>query len=121
GSIVGTVKVDAIATFRARAGIAYDNALIYVTAGPAWGHTKFSAVWTGGGTPTSWASDDWRFGLAAGAGIEWRVGGRWTLRGEWMHVELEQKDVQSVPASGRLGTAPSFDIARIGVNYFFAP
>src|SRR5262249_3542939 len=37
-------KLDAFATFRARMGLAYENALVYVTAGPAIGHFKSSAT-----------------------------------------------------------------------------
>src|SRR5215475_5821785 len=37
-------KLDAFATLRARMGLAYENALVYVTAGPAIGHFKSSAT-----------------------------------------------------------------------------
>jgi opacity protein-like surface antigen len=37
-------KFDYFASARARMGLAFDNALVYVTAGPAWGHFDSSVV-----------------------------------------------------------------------------
>jgi outer membrane immunogenic protein len=129
----GTVKMDDIGTARARLGLAYDNALIYVTAGGAWGGWRFDQNAINNGTPPGppgsvravWTDHSEHAGIVGGAGLEWKVDQNWSLRGEWLHVELAQKNVFGLagvgaPGNGnccRFGTSGSFDIARLGVNY----
>jgi outer membrane immunogenic protein len=48
------VEIKAIASVRGRLGLAFDNALIYVTAGPAWGKTSFFAAFPDQGF---WSND----------------------------------------------------------------
>lgn len=127
----GTVKMADIGTARARLGLAYDNALLYLTAGGAWGEWRFDQTATnspGGTLRAAWADHSVHAGIVGGAGLEWKVDQNWSLRGEWLHIELAQKNVFGLagvgaPGNGnccRFGTSGSFDIARVGVDYLFA-
>jgi outer membrane immunogenic protein len=87
-----TFKMDAFASFRGRAGLAVDRTLIYVTGGPAWGHFNSSAVLGDQSIPPVVAGTafdhEWRFGVAAGAGVEFMVTSNWILRGEFLVLDF---------------------------------
>src|ERR1700674_5361823 len=54
-------KMDAFGSIRARAGLAFDRTLFYVTAGPAWGH--FDSTVNSSRSPLITLSQKaWRFG-----------------------------------------------------------
>src|SRR5262249_48503239 len=83
-------KLDAFATFRARMGLAYENALVYVTAGPAIGHFKSSATFGDRADPPLVQElsidNKWHWGFAAGAGVEYMFSNNWTLKGEYLFL-----------------------------------
>jgi outer membrane immunogenic protein len=86
-------------TTRARFGfLPTPTLLIYGTGGAAWGDvetnlTQNCLVAGCGATSTaislsSLRTDDIKSGWAAGAGVEWMFAPHWTLRGEWLHIDL---------------------------------
>src|SRR5262249_6591425 len=87
-----SLKFEAFGSMRARAGLAYDRTLAYVTAGPAWGHFKSVVTLGNLETPPSVrdiATDDtWHFGLAAGAGIEVMLDRNWMFRAEYLYLNF---------------------------------
>ncbi len=136
---VGTVTYnvsggqDYLGTVRGRLGwIATPDLLFYGTGGFAYGevHTSAAAsvaapalsfVGTTSGVKTGWA---------AGGGIEYAFAPQWSLRGEYLHVDLGSSSI----TAHLVGTAPagitpgvgyttsintSEDIIRVGVNYHF--
>ena len=71
-------RFDALLTARTRAGIVVDNLLLYVTGGLAAGHfrTTYTNQFFGipgvvPGTLSQADFNEWRWGLAAGFGVEW--------------------------------------------------
>jgi outer membrane immunogenic protein len=122
-------KFNALATVRARAGIAFDRTLLYVTAGPAFGHIDSSTTtYNSGGTIRATTRDDsWHIGMAVGAGAEFALAPNWTMFGEYLYVDLPESVVNEVPgqsapattAAYRWGTSDTAQIARIGLNYKF--
>lgn len=130
-------KFDYFASARARMGLAFDNALVYVTAGPAWGHFDSSVV-LGIRDPVSptvnQLSTDkaWHMGLAAGVGVEYMLTNNWTLRGEYLFLNFKdvERPVTQVIGSGFtcgntlkqdcvMNYTYSAHVARLGVNYKF--
>ncbi len=86
-------------TTRARFGfLAAPTLLIYGTGGAAFGDVETnltqSCLVLGCGarstalTLLSLRTDDIKSGWAAGAGVEWMFAPNWTLRGEWLHIDL---------------------------------
>jgi outer membrane immunogenic protein len=108
-------KMEAIATARARAGVALNNWLIYVTGGAAFiketaNGTTIAGVPCGTlGVLPSCAESHWRPGLAVGAGTEWGFASNWTAKAEYLYIAA-------------MGTGISTDhvnVVRAGINYKF--
>ncbi|HLH96448.1 MAG TPA: outer membrane beta-barrel protein [Xanthobacteraceae bacterium] len=121
-----TDKFDLLGSARARLGfLPLPGLMIYGTAGPAW--TRFvrtedeSFVESGGGGNTLTASEtfsspSWRFGLAAGAGVEARLGdSNWLGRVEYLHYDFGDSGSSFGVTSGVL----TADVVRAGLSYKF--
>jgi outer membrane immunogenic protein len=123
-------QMDQFATVRARAGIALDQALIYATAGVAFGHFHNTTTFSDDGLPVAQADESkWKTGLAVGAGVEYALTHNWSLKGEYMLMQFGNSLVQinDVPGGGsscgnvscRMNYSNSVQLARIGLNYKF--
>jgi len=121
---------DALVTGRGRAGLVIDNMLLYVTGGVAAGHFKtnyFTHFVIPGfiDTTSTFNTDQWRWGLAAGVGAEWALGTNWTLRTEVLYVDFIESSHRVVfvpgvpPGFASFKESDSAWITRIGVNYRF--
>jgi outer membrane immunogenic protein len=124
-------------TVRARAGLLVTpQALLYGTAGLAYGETELSfntqtfanpAVNCALGLPCGSAtSSGTNIGWAAGAGVEWMFARNWTIKAEYLYVDLGSRSVTgtTVPSAVPPGVFTAFSeqrehTARIGVNYSF--
>lgn len=109
-------------TVRGRLGYLPDpRVLLFVTGGAAFGDTTysvndFSPDGLGSGKRNS-------TGYAVGGGAEYLLAANWTVKGEYLHVDLGNKTFSPVPGVN----APDFvtriktthDLVRIGVNYKF--
>ncbi len=123
-------RMDALASLRARIGLANDRSLFYVTAGPAWGHFNSTTTFI---TPPATTvrdtapDDSWHFGLAAGAGVEFAIDPHWSVFGEYLFYNFDSKSAFFQPtaagaatdAQNRIDYAYSAQVARVGVNYSF--
>ena len=127
-------QMDQFATLRGRAGLAFDQTLIYATAGLAFGHIHNTTSF--GETTFAQASEDkWKTGLAVGAGLEFALSHNWTLKGEYMLMEFANSDATiNIVSPGRnnnglsscgnlapcrMNYSESVQLARIGLNYKF--
>jgi outer membrane immunogenic protein len=131
GRLVASSKLDGSSTLRARFGLTSDRTLIYVTAGPAWGHVNASlsefacGACVDPGTLALIAGDSsFHLGLAVGGGVEYALTQNWVLRGEYMHLDFGTKDTLFKDPAGvpllppiRASSTATADIARIGVSY----
>jgi len=63
---------------------------------------------------------DTRFGWALGAGLEWAFAPRWSLRAEYLHVDLGDDHHYNAGAI-RTDVDVTADIVRVGVNYNLGP
>lgn len=126
-------------TLRGRLGVlATPTILVYGTGGLAYGQTEtsFSTIPAGfnlGTCPTNFTcalgtSSSNRTGWAGGGGIEWMFAPKWTLRAEYLFVDLGSQSVSATPFT-RFGpfavnnfTATSTfkeNIARAAINFGF--
>ncbi|MDN4988869.1 porin family protein [Bradyrhizobium arachidis] len=125
------VSADWLATIRGRIGfLATPSWLIYATGGAAIADVKgnFNFSDTFAAATESGAIRDTRVGWTAGVGGEYAVGNGWSLKAEYLYVDLGRASMTSnnLVAGGPLPAQTfthSFDIksniVRIGVNYKF--
>ena len=122
------VKMDVYGSIRARAGLAVDNALLYVTAGPAWGSQENrSHVVNSTGTVLGNINDNSvHWGVAAGAGAEVKTSEHLSLVGEFVYTAYQDKTINGSSVLGctgtdtcRIGYRLSTEEARVGFNYHF--
>lgn len=138
GAISVSQKTDWFGTLRGRIGVTpfAPTFLLYATGGLAYGNVKTSFAMadvfptvpailgnaiTGSTTKLGWT---------AGAGAEWAITQNWSLKGEWLYVDLGRTTLTGVN-SEFVGPAPfplyttsqsyknNFHVVRLGLNYRF--
>jgi outer membrane immunogenic protein len=105
-------KIQAMGSVTGRLGYAIDNALLYFKGGYAWADNKVSI-----NSPfLGLTADDSQFhsGWTIGGGIEYGFAPNWSLKAEYMYVDL---DTQSYFGVLDLGT--SLHTIKGGINYRF--
>jgi outer membrane immunogenic protein len=138
-----------LGTIRPRAGFSVDRLLLYVTGGVAFGSVKTTDSFciNNGGTAcvpgaggftsvTSASGVATKTGWTAGAGAEWAITNDWSVKAEYLYVDLGSFDTSNIgPGNNQCGGGfPNFgfnncsivthhkytdNIARVGVNYHF--
>ena len=111
-------KMDWFSTIRARAGLAVNDTLFYVTGGVAAAHVS-SAVST---SQQHFAFNSVRWGLVGGAGAEFSLGNNWSLNAKSLYMRFA-KDTNTLisPVRGALSfeNNNSAWVNRVGLNYRF--
>lgn len=105
-------------TLRARAGVAMDRALFYVTGGLALANLRDSVqdFGTGATVAASGAA-----GWTAGAGIEYAFTPNWTARVEYRYTNYGTRMVDFAPVYASSGAYRNrFHSVRVGVSYLFS-
>jgi outer membrane immunogenic protein len=138
GFLTLTSQTDWIATVRGRLGFTWDRYLVYGTGGAAWGKvdTSINANCLLGGlagcgvsaTPQNVTGNfsTTKSGWTAGGGIEAMLTPNWTVRVEYLRVDLGTvSNTFVLPPSGSGQTASwsrsvAYDIVRFGLNYKFS-
>jgi outer membrane immunogenic protein len=125
-------SLDYFGTARGRLGVAVGQFLPYVTGGLAWGKTSGNLAVTysnaAGPQGTSYASvDETHVGWALGGGAEVSLSDNWSLKAEYLHIDLGEQDYRF---KGTTFTSQPFntdsfksdltlDTVKLGVNYRF--
>jgi len=121
-----SITADWLFTARPRVGWAVQDWLLYVTGGLAVGRESFSqstvllAPFVENSSFTTA-----RAGWTVGAGVEYAIARNWSIRGEYLHVDLGTVNTNgtiSPPSPGitQTGTVRvTTEIARAGLNYHF--
>jgi len=125
-SVATSVSNDWLFTARPRIGYVANNWLIYGTGGLAVGREKFTQVITllPPFIETATATST-RAGWTAGGGLEYRINPRWSVKAEYLYVDLGHFGAAGTiaPAFAGFGTTSSIhvteNIARGGINYHF--
>jgi outer membrane immunogenic protein len=114
--ITVSAKVDALATVRGRAGVAFDQVFFYGTAGLALADTKVGASALGVGISDSKTMTGW----TAGAGAEWMFMPHWSLKAEYLFRSFGSQTFFAtlIPPGVPTGTL-NVNSGQVGVNYHF--
>lgn len=113
GGLVYNNDQRALGSVTARLGYAFGPALVYVKGGYAYADNRETVTFAG--VPIGFTLDtNHNHGWTVGGGVEYGLGGPWTIKAEYLHVDLG--DGGSV-----LGSTADFrtDIVRAGLNYRF--
>jgi len=119
GSCSYEAKVNWLASFRGRAGLAIDDTMVYMTGGLAIASIE-DTVWAGdadmGKTQTSMP-----FGWVAGVGVEHRISSTVSITGELLHYAFNPIDIATTDGTYHLTatTDHEFTVARVGMNFRF--
>jgi outer membrane immunogenic protein len=113
------LNVDWFGTVRARLGLAHETALFYITGGLAYGGVDLKSSFTGFTGPLAANSDEIMFGYAVGAGVEVALDSRWSLKGEYLYVDLGEIDARAFdgPEIFDANADVAFHTVRVGLNY----
>jgi outer membrane immunogenic protein len=128
-------KTDWLATVRGRLGFVWGNWLFYGTGGAAWGRVNTTVTLNclgAGGCGNSFTlllgsstASTTAAGWVAGAGAEWMLARNWSVRAEWLHIDLGTIS-DSVTTVGTPGIQTAvwsrterYDEFRVGANYLF--
>ena len=94
-------------TLRARGGIALNNTLLYLTGGLAYGEGKLQYL--------GWTETHTHFGWTFGGGIEVGFTPSWSVKAEYLYVDLSERSYGLDWTNSDLQS----NILRLGVNYRF--
>ena len=148
GPILASSHIEAVgkdlrwfSTLRGRAGFTWDRLFLYGTAGLAVAdYASFTNVTFGNdqfflsGSTFLGSASQTRTGWVAGLGAEWALLNNWSLKGEWLHLDVGNINYTDVcvnlaPGCGGPGPGPkgawftnvrlNEDIFRIGASYKF--
>ncbi|MBJ7532862.1 porin family protein [Rhodomicrobium vannielii ATCC 17100] len=131
------VTVDYFGTVRGRVGYAFGSVLPYLTGGFAWGHAELdnNVFYKSAPAASGWVSgkgdaDATLTGWTAGAGVEALVGSNWSVKAEYLYVDLGEEDFgikgDVLNAQGQRTAAfdtdhykgdVTFHTVRLGLNY----
>jgi opacity protein-like surface antigen len=132
-----TSKIDSLATFAGRAGIAADRWFVFAKAGLSAVHEKHNAFSNltsivGGAAvtqTTATSGSETRYAPMLGFGAEYALAGPWSLVAEYDYHHLGVRSVRLTGTTSSLGvTAPvagdsrieqAIHVAKLGVNYRF--
>ena len=116
-------KVDWLATFRGRMGLAVDDTLVYITGGLALAELKSSAAFTGRFEGFDDSLSEVQAGWVAGAGVEHKLNQNWSVFGEFLYYDLGRTSATAHNASGTIAYTTEFTHeifqGKLGVNYRF--
>ena len=84
-----TASISWYGTGTARAGVAWDNVLLFAKGGVAWMNASYATEFQGPGTqPPRQTVSDRRIGWTAGGGVEVGFGGGWSGKVEYAYLDL---------------------------------
>ncbi len=104
-------------TVRGRIGYAPGSWLFYATGGFAWTYNQQTLTQNASGN--SEAPLLWRFGWAAGAGVEVPIAPNWTARAEYLWTGYPTTSVNYPFLGQRISSDFSLQELRLGLNYRF--
>jgi outer membrane immunogenic protein len=115
--LASSAKIDFFGTVRGRIGVAFDRVLVYATGGYAYANSQLDVTPFGAaalGIPGTFSVSNSHNGWALGGGVEYAINNNLTLRGEYLYVDLEKKNITPVVKAGG-----DFSVVRAAINYKF--
>jgi len=130
-TITQSVKTNWLFTARPRAGFTAGSALFYVTGGVAVTNINYQERFTDtfAAATESGAIKKTRAGYTAGGGIEYKVGSKWSIKGEYLYADFRRVSTTSTNLTTTGGPSPTAvfthsiylkeHVVRFGINYHF--
>ena len=109
-SAIGSFKEDWMITARGRGGYTFSRYFAYLTAGVAFTHKDATLNGVGSG-------DDVVAGVTAGAGVQARLGRKWSARSEYLYVKVPDDGI-SIGGTSFVGGSDNH-FSRFSLNYHF--
>lgn len=125
---ISEVEIQNMVSLRARAGYVFsNNVFVYATAGVASigiDATVHDRLTTPGGGLTEGSEDNQQDGSVYGAGVEYALNDRWTIGGEFIHVDIDEFNVATVSSTDEdaiynFAIDPEFDAIRVTASWSF--
>jgi outer membrane immunogenic protein len=107
------IQLRYFGTLRGRLGYAVGQALPYITAGLAYGSVRISAPLI------ATSQSDTGIGWTAGAGLEYAVGGPWSVKAEYLYFELDNLNCGILSCGAETTVKLKGSMVRGGANYRF--
>jgi len=134
GAVRLTEEIDYLGTLRGRLGYANANWLLYATGGFAWAHVKASLAsnhvrltnnFPLAGFPAALngqaSASGFNIGYAVGAGGEWAFAPLWSVKAEYLYLNLGRDLALSIPATSLPASDIELHTFKVGLNRKFAP
>jgi outer membrane immunogenic protein len=112
-------RVDWYGTLRGRLGYSYGSLMPFITGGLAVGRVKGSADLGACDNKDSCGFNETRAGWALGAGTEWMINPNWSVKAEYLYVNLGKPHFNNSALGGVATDDIDFSNVRIGVSYHF--
>lgn len=112
-----TTDINWQASLRARLGVAFDRALIYVTGGAAFADTDHTIGSVG--FPAFHTYSDTRWGWTLGGGLEYAFTNNWTARAEYRYTDFGRVSNLNAVQNSRDSNDLTTHTIRLGVSYKF--
>ncbi|TAL64721.1 MAG: porin family protein [Legionella sp.] len=131
-SINQSMSIDWLSTVRARLGYTHKAWLLYGTGGLAIANLQYQDVGIFNNTTTfTQSSDKAETGWTLGAGLEWKFAPHWSAKVEYMYLDLDNVNYNSIRMTNATGVLDPLgslnhdhdftaNFARVGVNYSWA-
>ena len=111
--------IDWFSTIRGRLGYAAGPALLYVTGGVAFADVSYSVAATDGINSVAMSKSEIETGYTVGGGLEYALDEDWSLKTEYLYVDLGDQTVTSPGGAFSSRTVTDFHTVRAGLNFRF--
>jgi outer membrane immunogenic protein len=108
-------RIEALGSVTGRLGMAFNTLLLYAKGGFAWGINDMSLT---NGLITISESQT-HTGWTVGGGLEWMFAPNWTLKGEYMYVDLGDANYGAALLPLGVDVGATLHTGKVGVNYRF--
>lgn len=121
---VNQQKIDWLASFRGRMGLAYQDTMVYLTGGLAIGQVKATNFFSDQ-TPSNFRDygtiSKTKVGWVVGGGVEHRWSRNWSVKAEALYYDLGNTEATATNSGGTYTTNFHHEVivGRVGVNYRF--
>ncbi len=123
-----TRELNVVTGLRGRVGFGSDRVLVYGTGGGAWGNVKQRFTTSNAVNTFVLSGDDAAddglgssqsvWGYQAGAGLEFKFSGRWSMTGEYLFTSLDNREESGIRAQGPAPATNPFILANAaGTNF----
>ena len=108
-----SAKLNWLSTICGRAGLAVDNAMVYLTGGAAFAHVEATAF----GNGTSDLFSNTRTGWTVGAGVEYMITPNWIGRLEFLYADFANNSGSFANTGYSSNLSHELMIGRVGLAY----